>query len=197
LRRLHGLLASAACLTLLLCTAGCEKTTESRPPAFDLTFDSQEFTSLSQGFEVLFRVDTLAYNNGDTIQLGLTLHSTRPCPGGPSITIRYYTEQRYDFVVTNSEGRTVWRWSDGRTFAPVTQSETLFACDSIGYEAEWNMRDSTGAELERGKAYTLTAYPKCCSSAILAPPALTFHTAGSSMAAANNQSALPTRRYRL
>lgn len=46
------------------------------------------------------------------------------------------TAQIYD-VVVRREGRTVWRWSEGKRFASVLTPYTLAAGGAKSYQAEW------------------------------------------------------------
>lgn len=42
-----------------------------------------------------------------------------------------------DFAV-ETDGEERWRWSDGRTFAQVIETETIGPGDSVRYDGEWD-----------------------------------------------------------
>jgi hypothetical protein len=69
----------------------------------------------------------------DSVQL--VLHATNPTSS--PVTLEFSTAQRYDFVVTDANGREVWRWSADRMFAQALGREVLAAGATRQYREVW------------------------------------------------------------
>jgi len=178
--RSQAIARRAACLTAGLAlaagVAGCNKTVTGPPPhVYPVAFASQETTSVGSNIVADFRVNRTGYDTGDTIRLALTLHNING--QGIPLSCRYTTNQRYDYIVRDSTLHVqVWRWSDTQQFGEEFNDPDIIADgDSMVYETDWNMRDSTGMALDMGHLFTVTAYPLCVLSRITWP-ALTFTT---------------------
>jgi hypothetical protein len=55
-----------------------------------------------------------------------------------SIELSFPDGLTHDFVVLDSVGREVWRWSDGRMFTQSMQNRLLGARDSVVYDEKWS-----------------------------------------------------------
>lgn len=55
--------------------------------------------------------------------------------GSDTLHLSFPDGQRFDFVVKDRNGETVWRWSEGRFFTQATGSEELAPGDSLAYSA--------------------------------------------------------------
>lgn len=65
------------------------------------------------------------------------------------------SSQKYEIVVTNTEGDEVYRYSKGRMFTQVVQYETIAPSDYIVYTERWNYMFD-GKRVPKGE-YTVTA----------------------------------------
>jgi hypothetical protein len=72
------------------------------------------------------------------------------------VTLAFLTSQRFDFIVRDTSGKEVLRWSDGKVFEQVTGQETLVK-GSRRYGAEIVLKTRGGEALPSG-FYTLTGY---------------------------------------
>lgn len=78
---------------------------------------SGSLTAVSQDGDVHFRYDVS--NDGDE-----------------AIDLQFSSAQTHDVVVLDGDEE-VWRYSGGRMFAQMLQSETIDAGETVSYEAEW------------------------------------------------------------
>ncbi len=60
----------------------------------------------------------------------------------------------YDFVLTSSEGKEIWRWRDGQTVQEILEIKTMDPGQKLEFTSEWRLVDQSGAELPPGR-YTL------------------------------------------
>jgi hypothetical protein len=75
----------------------------------------------------------------------LARYTLRVTNAGPSaIDLPFGSGQRYDFVVSDSAGGEVWRWSADRMFTQATESEVLEAGGVLEYEATWDPSGRAG-----------------------------------------------------
>ena len=61
------------------------------------------------------------------------------------VEIQFPDGQTHDFVVNDSTGKEVWRWSEGRMFTQAMRSKTLKGKDNTVFEESWEPRDHHGA----------------------------------------------------
>jgi hypothetical protein len=54
-----------------------------------------------------------------------------------SVELMFPSGQTVDFVVTDTLGRPVWRWSEGRMFTQALRSRVLESEESLSHEATW------------------------------------------------------------
>ncbi len=62
--------------------------------------------------------------------------------GDETATLSFRDARTADFAVLDGEEDERWRWSQGRMFAQVLQSEELAPGESATYEAEWQNSES-------------------------------------------------------
>lgn len=55
-----------------------------------------------------------------------------------SVELTFPSGQTYDFVVLDSVGRELWRWSEGRLFTQALRNKLLSSGESLDYEASWD-----------------------------------------------------------
>jgi hypothetical protein len=72
----------------------------------------------------------------------LTLHVTNRSDGRVEIT--FPSGQTHDFVVHDSAGRNVWRWSEGRLFTQAIRNKNLDAKETLSYDVAWRPTDVHG-----------------------------------------------------
>jgi len=61
------------------------------------------------------------------------------------VEIQFPDGQTHDFVVNDSTGKEVWRWSEGRIFTQAMKSKTLKGKDDTVFEESWNPAGLHGA----------------------------------------------------
>lgn len=54
------------------------------------------------------------------------------------LELRFPSGQTHDFVVLDSIGREVWRWSEGRMFTQSLQTKLVGRGETISYSDKWN-----------------------------------------------------------
>jgi hypothetical protein len=70
----------------------------------------------------------------DGVRLALQVVNQSP----RRLEIDFPNGQTRDFVVYNTAGREVWRWSRGRLFTQTVQNKFLAAGDTVVYEERWD-----------------------------------------------------------
>lgn len=66
----------------------------------------------------------------------LTLHVTND--GDEHLEINFPSGQTHDFVVLDSTGRAVWRWSADRMFTQALQNRLLDAGETASFDGQWD-----------------------------------------------------------
>jgi hypothetical protein len=94
---------------------------------------------------------------GEPISFTITIAAAEP------ITLHYRTTQRYDIVVTNTEGTEVWRWSKDKAFGEVVEEVSLETNQSITFSESWDQRDNNGQQVPAA-TYTVTATSSHCDA---------------------------------
>jgi hypothetical protein len=96
-----------------------------------------------------------------SVRMSLVVFNTTCVP----VTYNFLSGQEFDFEISDSEGRVIWRWSDGKGFPLVVHSVTLNACSMnpvdrvciVGYAEFRPLDPKTGALLPAG-LYTLRGW---------------------------------------
>jgi hypothetical protein len=85
-------------------------------------------------------VGDLTVSVGDDVgfQLTVTNNSSR------RIELRFPSGRTHDFVVLDSIGREVWRWSTGKMFTQVVQNRSIDKGQSITFSTNWKNPDAIG-----------------------------------------------------
>jgi hypothetical protein len=86
-----------------------------------------------EGVTCYVTTDRDKYAPGDTIRMQMLVRN----PTKTAVVLNFNTSQQYDFVVSDVEGKEVWKWSDGMMFAQMVTSKTLAPGDSYTVKAEW------------------------------------------------------------
>jgi hypothetical protein len=80
------------------------------------------------------QTDRPVYQAGQPVQFRLTLsnHSTN------AITLPCKDSQRFDLLVQDASGRSLWRWSEEQMFAQMLGEETIGPGETRVYTADFN-----------------------------------------------------------
>jgi hypothetical protein len=68
--------------------------------------------------------------------VALSLHVTNVADH--SVELDFPNGQTHDFVVLDSAGHELWRWSNGRMFTQALQNKLLGSTETVTYEERWN-----------------------------------------------------------
>jgi len=80
------------------------------------------------------------YRRGEPVSITLVKTNISSSPR----TLTYTTGQRYDFEAVRTDGRVVWRWSQGRVFTQQTGTVTLQPGENQVFTATWDQRNQQG-----------------------------------------------------
>ena len=97
------------------------------------------------------------HTQGEPVQLTITVAASE------RITLYYRTTQRYEIVITDSEGKEVWRWSKDKAFGEVLGEETLEENEFLTFNESWDQRDNDGQPVPAAN-YTVTATSAHCDA---------------------------------
>lgn len=70
---------------------------------------------------------------GATVELALTLANNSP----KQLEISFPSGKTHDFVVSDTLGRELWRWSSGRLFTQAMQNKVIARDDTLKYLSQW------------------------------------------------------------
>lgn len=70
-----------------------------------------------------------AVSTGSPVDVALTVTNDFPAP----VTLQFRSGQRYDFLVLNAAGDTVWQWRAGKAFIQVLGEEQLGPGESLEF----------------------------------------------------------------
>ncbi|MFL5577323.1 MAG: BsuPI-related putative proteinase inhibitor [Gemmatimonadaceae bacterium] len=61
-----------------------------------------------------------------------------------ALELQFPSGQTHEFVILDSAGRTVWRWSEGRLFTQALRNTVLDAGETATYEGSWDAAGHRG-----------------------------------------------------
>ena len=96
-------------------------------------------------------------DEGEPIRLVVTVAVQDP------MTLYYRTSQRYDLAVINSDDQEVWRWSQDRTFAQVTEEVEMGENETLSSAETWDQLDNDGQQVPPGN-YRIVAESSHCDA---------------------------------
>jgi len=96
--------------------------------------------------------DRAVYGPADMIEVTFTIKNT----GSTDLRFEYANTQLYDFIIRDSEGREVAKWSLGRPFLPVDAPIPLAAGQQIEGRTRWKQLDQGDEPVPPGR-YEITA----------------------------------------
>ncbi|HHY82610.1 MAG TPA: LysM peptidoglycan-binding domain-containing protein [Clostridiales bacterium] len=99
------------------------------------------------GLLMILSADKPAYRQGDTINMVLTKINL----SSQTITLNYNTSQRYDFKIAYPSGRSLWRWSDDKSFTQVLGSVSITPSQTIRYHSQFTLPE----DIENGLYHIL------------------------------------------
>ena len=118
-------------------------------------------TVLPFPFEGPVGIDLTTYGvfhkQGERLLLTITVAASEP------ITLYYRTTQRYDIVISDAEGKEMWRWSRDKAFGEVLEQVSLQASETRSFDESWDQRDNDGQPVPTGN-YTVTATSTHCDA---------------------------------
>ena len=94
---------------------------------------------------------------GEEIRFTIFVAASEP------ITLYYRTTQRYEIVITNSEGGEVWRWSKDKAFGEVLEEVSLEGNEVLTFNESWDQMDNDGQPVPAGD-YRVTATSTHCDA---------------------------------
>lgn len=74
--------------------------------------------------------------------VALSLHVTNLADH--SVELDFPNGQTHDFIVLDSAGHELWRWSSGRMFTQALQNKLLSSTETVTYEERWDPKGLHG-----------------------------------------------------
>jgi LysM repeat protein len=100
---------------------------------------------IANGLLITFFTTKTGFQLGESVRLNLVKVNISQSP----ITLNYPTGQRVDFIA-RTEGREVWQWSKGRSFAQITQEVTLQPGEALVFRETWNQQNNNQQQISPG-----------------------------------------------
>ena len=91
------------------------------------------------------------YSQGRTPEGHLFVAHTCREAGARDEVLRYPWRQEADYLITDLEGREVWRWTRTRTMVDYPHQETVKSGGCVTWEVLWDERDPSGAKVKPGE----------------------------------------------
>jgi hypothetical protein len=92
----------------------------------------------SAGGKALATSANVSVSNG----VAFTLHVTNVTDH--SVELTFPSGQAYDFIVVDSVGRELWRWSQGRMFTQALKNRFLDSKETVTYQEQWDGAGRSG-----------------------------------------------------
>ena len=114
-------------------------------------------TPLPQGFGVAVSVDRPEYATRlepfepPTIQMELRVFNN----SDQVVSLEFTSGQQFDFLIRDSNGRLIWRWSEGKFFIQILGMLTLAPGESQTFSASHRFADNQNGPMPEG-LYTVT-----------------------------------------
>jgi hypothetical protein len=84
----------------------------------------------------------VSLDKSDAQSVTLTLNITNA--SDKRVELTFPSGQTHDFVVLDSAGTVVWKWSEGRLFTQAMQNKLLTSRESAKFEETWNAAKAQG-----------------------------------------------------
>jgi hypothetical protein len=160
-RYLLWLLAGGLLMVVLAAACGDGDGGQPGPTATPTGVASPTATGPPFPFEGPVGIDLFTFGSfhqqGKPVPFAITIAASEP------ITLYYRTTQRFDIVVTDTEGKEVWRWSKDKAFAEVLEEINLEENQTLTFNESWDQRDNDDQPVPTGN-YTVTAISTHCDA---------------------------------
>ncbi|MFN2398831.1 MAG: BsuPI-related putative proteinase inhibitor [Gemmatimonadaceae bacterium] len=83
------------------------------------------------------REEALATSLNVTVKDGVTLAFHVTNTSSQQVELNFHSGQTYDFVVIDSAGKELWRWSEERMFTQALQNKLLRPRETLTFEEKW------------------------------------------------------------
>lgn len=150
-------------LLLAVLAAACDGDDEGKPSSTSTATSAASPTPAGPPFpfEGPVGIDLTTYGafhkQGKPVPLTITVAASEP------ITLYYRTTQRYEIVITDSQGNEVWRWSKDKGFGQVLEEVSLEENEFLIFNESWDQRDNNGQPVPPAN-YTVTATSTHCDA---------------------------------
>lgn len=88
----------------------------------------------ADSLRIVVSADRDVYSRGDSITITLTVRNELRHP----VVFEFASGQRFEVLIRNSLGETLWRWSEGKAFIQMLGREQLEPGSSLTYEAQFD-----------------------------------------------------------
>ena len=103
--------------------------------------------------------------DGNTVHFALVVKNV----GGKHAELNFADGQAYDFVVTDSAGREVWQWSNGRIFTQSVRNKQLGAGESMRVSESWDKHNALPGHYSVTATLKSSNYPRVNHGAFAIP----------------------------
>ncbi|MBN1754886.1 hypothetical protein JW877_01600 [bacterium] len=121
--------------------------------------------TLDKEIEVAVSAGKTSYTLGDSIEFTMIVSSRMDEP----VKFVFSTSQPYDFIVRDSDGEEIWRFTHGKAFSQVVTPTELEPSEKVVYIMRWNGETNRGTSVALGR-YTvqccLLSNPPVCSQKV-------------------------------
>ncbi|MFZ7101704.1 MAG: peptidoglycan-binding protein [Peptococcaceae bacterium] len=93
-----------------------------------------------EGFRYLLATNEQRYFRGQPVRITFRKRNITD----ESVTLSYSSSQLFDFYISNSNGREIWRWSEDAAFMPVVTEMVLAPGEAETIDIVWNQRNKGG-----------------------------------------------------
>jgi len=103
--------------------------------------------------------------DANTVRFALVVKNV----GGKHAELNFADGQAYDFVVTDSAGREVWQWSNGRIFTQSVRNKQLGAGESMRVSESWDKHNASPGHYSVTATLKSSNYPRVSHGAFAIP----------------------------
>jgi len=89
------------------------------------------------------------YSPGEKVQIRIKATNISK----EEISTYYGSSQKYDLLVTDRNGKEIWRWSRGKMFLMAISPFRLKPKESIKFNYAWDQRDNSGRQVKSGEYF--------------------------------------------
>jgi len=117
----------------------------------DISVYQREEEKVELPLELYIKIETdrKVYKKASQVKMTITAQNV----GKRSIVLPLPSTQKVDFIVRDSSGNIVWRWSQSRAFLALLQSMIFARREMKKFTEVWNMKDNYGMRVKPGTYY--------------------------------------------